>query len=582
MQPFDVLHCSLDGAKLVEASAGTGKTFAIAALYLRLVLERGLRPPQILVVTYTEAATKELRDRIRSRLREAHQAFLAPDTAGADELVRALLAGTADRPRAIRRLSRALSDFDQAAVFTIHGFCQRTLQENAFESGNLFDTELVTEQDDLKLEIVEDFWRRHFYQAPPFLVYRALEQGYSPGVLMKLVRTSAIQPDIRVLPELQPRPREEIESDFAAVSSAIQSLQQQWPPVRDKVAELLRSRALNATMYGSFKPGSRGDETTARDDKINRLLGDLERYLEVFDPAYPFPLPEKFELLTATKLQKATKAKEITPNHAVFVVCDAILAGARRLLAALDEHLLYLKTELFRALQAELPVRKLQKNIQHFDDLLLKLREALDQPGGAALAAVVRSRYEAALIDEFQDTDPIQYDIFRKLFAASGRSLLLIGDPKQAIYSFRGADVFAYLEAARDIPDQFTLGTNWRSEPALIQAVNTVFEGRPDPFVFPEIGFQAVAAPQDKALQPLTLDGQPFEPLRFWHVSADTAVIERAAAKDRSADGSDLSSPPSRGANAVELDPSVRAGIKPAPTSSVVSCCRGGVHPRPR
>ncbi len=96
-------------------------------------------------------------------------------------------------------------------VFTIHGFCQRTLQENAFESGHLFDTELVTEQDDLKLEIVEDFWRQHFYQAPPFLVQHALERGYSPTTLMRMVKTAAIQPDIKVLPEVQPPAEEELQ-----------------------------------------------------------------------------------------------------------------------------------------------------------------------------------------------------------------------------------------------------------------------------------------------------------------------------------------------------------------------------------
>jgi exodeoxyribonuclease V beta subunit len=161
----------------------------------------------------------------------------------------------------------------------------------------------------------------------------------------------------------------------------------------------------------------------------------------------------------------------------------------------------------------------------------LKLRDALQQPAGAALAAAVRSRYEAALIDEFQDTDPVQYAIFHKLFADAGRCLFLIGDPKQAIYSFRGADVFAYMEAARDIPDRFTLGINWRSEPALIQAVNTLFQTRPDPFVYPEIGFLEVKAPEGREPQALTLDGQPLSPLAIWFVRSDAAAIEPSASR---------------------------------------------------
>jgi exodeoxyribonuclease V beta subunit len=531
MQRFDVLGCSLDGTKLVEASAGTGKTFALVLLYLRLVLEKGLRPPQILVVTYTEAATKELRDRIRHRLRQAVQAFREPEGEAADGLVQALVMQTVNGPEALQRLTQALGDFDQAAIFTIHGFCQRTLQENAFESGHLFDTELVIEQDDLKLQIVEDFWRQHFYQAPPFLVQHALISGYSPAALMRMVKTSAIQPDLKVVPEVQPVSWEELHQRYAGLIADIRSLREQWPKVHKSLAELLHSEALSGTSYGALRPGGKGDGSTARDAKVESLLGGMTRYFELFDPDHPLPLPEKFELLTSTKLREATRVKQVTPIHPVFDLCDVIAKAKEQWVAALDSQLLFLKTELFRTLREELPLRKHRQNIQHFDDLLLKLRDALQQAGGAALATAVRSRYQAALIDEFQDTDPVQYDIFRKLFADSDRCLFLIGDPKQAIYSFRGADVFAFMDAAREISERFTLGTNYRSEPSLIQAVNTVFGNRPGPFVYPEIGFQQAVPPAELEPSPLTMDEEPLPPLRIWFVSSDAAHDENAAAK---------------------------------------------------
>ncbi|HBZ55908.1 MAG TPA: hypothetical protein DEO88_10925, partial [Syntrophobacteraceae bacterium] len=238
-----------------------------------------------------------------------------------DELVRTLLSRTADLPRAVQRLDQALCDFDQTAIFTIHGFCQRTLQEHAFESGHLFDTQLVTEQDDLKLQIVEDFWRQHFYQAPPFLVQHALERGYSPVTLMRMVKTTAIQPDIKVVPKVLPPLGEELQRLISRLVAGIQSLQRQWPASHQQVAGLLRSDALSGTVYGAFKPGRRGDGSTARDDKIDTLLDEVSRYFQVFDPDHPFPLPDKFELLTTTKLQQATRSKQIPPVHPVFDLC---------------------------------------------------------------------------------------------------------------------------------------------------------------------------------------------------------------------------------------------------------------------
>ena len=164
---FDLFQSPLAGTNLIEASAGTGKTYAITGLVLRLVLERTLPISEILVVTFTEAATSELKDRIRKRLREALECLTGAGTQ--DELLEKLLQNLTDRAAAKRRLTLALNDFDQASIFTIHGFCMRVLHDHAFESGMLLDTELVTDQEKFVREIVHDFWREHCYHAvPPF------------------------------------------------------------------------------------------------------------------------------------------------------------------------------------------------------------------------------------------------------------------------------------------------------------------------------------------------------------------------------------------------------------------------------
>lgn len=400
MNQFDLLHTQLAGRNLIEASAGTGKTFTIAGIYLRLVLERQLAVGEILVVTFTEAATKELRERIRERLREAADAFAIGTSS--DRLLAGLLESAIDHAAARRLLTTALRSFDEAAIYTIHGFCQRMLQENPFESGSLYDTELVTDQQALLREIAADYWRINCYEAPGAAVRAALAAGLGPAALLKIAGRRAGSPFVTVIPQ--------------------------------------------ATF-----------------------------------PSLPME-------------------GEIDP-------------------ALLEAWLLALKRGFFDYLAEELPKRKRRANVRFFEDLLLDLHSALAR-NGSPLPRLIRERYRAALIDEFQDTDPVQFRIFDAVYPAGDETpFFLIGDPKQAIYSFRGADIFAYLEAAADTEQRHTLGKNWRSEPALIQAVNGLFESRLEPFYFDDIRFSRVT-PAERESDLLIMDGKPDPaPFRLWFVN---------------------------------------------------------------
>ena len=387
MHRFDLLHTPLAGRNLIEASAGTGKTFTIAGVYLRLVLESRLEVGQILVVTFTEAATKELKERIRRRLKEAEHAF--EQGSSADLLLCGLLLKIPDHAEARRLLTGAVRCFDEAAIFTIHGFCQRMLQENPFESGSLCDTELLTDQGTLLREIAQDHWRINCYGARRDRIAAANAAGISPASLLGMARKIGGDP-------------------FAGVI-----------------------------------------------------------------PAVP-------------------------------------LASERT-----EDWLLGLRRGFFDYLAAELPKRKRLGNVRSFDDLLLDLHAALARPD-SALPQLIRERYRAALIDEFQDTDPTQFAIFDAIYPAGNQvPFFLIGDPKQAIYSFRGADIFAYLGAARATESRHTLLENWRSEPSLIDAVNTVFGSRQLPFLFEGIPFTPVE-PASLDRKSLREDGECSAPLKLW------------------------------------------------------------------
>ena len=501
---FDLLKSPLEGTNLIEASAGTGKTYAIAGIFLRLLLEKGLTVGRILVVTYTVAATEALKERIRETLRKAVAAFEKgrSDDAFLERVVKA----NPQKEKALRLLRSALRDFDEAPIFTIHGFCRRTLHDNAFESMSLFDTELINDETALREEVARDFWRLHFYNAPVEFVAYALEKGCSPDYYLNLSKKKAPNPDMKIFPEAEP-------VELAALDPFLDTARKakvSWPSVKVEVVERLKDPGLNKTKY---REGGAS------------LIAAMDLYTGARSA---FPLFAGIEKLTPKGLKEGVKTGKTPPAHPFFNLCGELQERAERLTAEMDGQLLYLKAEIFRYIERELTTRKERLNIRSFDDLLTRTRDALNGQNGLALVGALRKRYRAALIDEFQDTDPVQYAIFQCIFEKSDGILFLIGDPKQAIYGFRGADLFTYLKASKNVSSRYTLTSNWRSEPGLIQAVNTVFSRRRNPFLYDDILFEDAVAGNADERPTLTLSGRKEPPLRLWY--APKARLEAMSA----------------------------------------------------
>ncbi len=509
---FDPLTGPLDGRNLVEASAGTGKTYTIAALFVRLVVEAGLGVDEILVVTFTEAATAELRDRIRGRLREAEAAFTHGPAA--DPFLRGLV----DRcpvpdGEAASRLRAAVRGFDRAAIHTIHGFCLRALQEAAFESGAPFQAELVTDHKALVGEVVADFWRCRVYDASaPFARYlRGSGVGLEGLTAFALAHGRAR--DLVVVPD---GPAPDTSQAEQRVWDAFGAVRDLWAAHRDAVSRLLlESPDLSRTRYGLAR--------------VRADLAELDRYLAGGDPLAPV---QGLERLTPPLLEAGTRKGRRPPAHPVFDACGRLHQALEHLRGAYEDRLRALRADLLAFVGREVAARRTVRDVRSFDDLLSDLLSALEGPGGGRLTVALRTRYRAALVDEFQDTDPVQYAIFRTVFAEAGEPrLFLIGDPKQAIYGFRGADLFAYLGAARDADQRFTLDRNWRSSQALLDGVEAVFGAGQAPFVLGEIGFAAVAAGRAEGKTPLVEAGAPDpQPLRIWW---EDRPGEKPLAKDR-------------------------------------------------
>jgi exodeoxyribonuclease V beta subunit len=249
------------------------------------------------------------------------------------------------------------------------------------------------------------------------------------------------------------------------------------------------------------------------------LVKEMGDYLE--RPWIDFPLPTRLAKFQQSFLEESVRKGGRPPEHPFFRAWESFWQGAEAFQSGLEEHLGHIKVLAFRRLREELAVRKGERNLWSFDDLLTRTRHALRGHGGDLLAEALRVRFKAALIDEFQDTDPVQYEIFTRIFSREQSPLFLIGDPKQAIYGFRGADLFAYLQATREVGARYTLTRNWRSVPGLIGAVNHLFRRRQPPFLVEEIPFLPASPALPEGENRLTIGGRETRPLQAWFLPAE-------------------------------------------------------------
>ena len=522
---LDVARCALDGVNLIEASAGTGKTWTICELYLRLLLERKLSVQQILVVTFTNAATAELRDRIRSRIVERLAALRAEPPLSAEPLPGAQPSPGAERQGWADRLQLALHAFDEASIFTIHGFCQRALADNPFAAGLPLTLELVEDGQELLMEAVNDFWRRHVAAAtvaPEFARYLH-EREDSPEKYAKLLKRHLAKPLAR---HLWPADDGTAPIDAAALAGPYRAARGAWLTDRDAIIALLR-RSL-PSLHGT--PYNESSIHTAA-ERWDAICRDDAPLVHIDTRGATSNSKEKANLLRATTLTLRQKKNCVAPTHAFFQLADAFLDLRVRLAAGQLRARARLLGRLFDEAGSQLRLEKRARRVVSFDDMLSNVRERLEDPAYPWLAAAIRARCPAALIDEFQDTDPLQFDIFRRIYATREAGVFLVGDPKQAIYSFRHADLHTYLRAKRWAQRQWSLADNQRSSEKLLQALNTLFAANPQAFILPDLNYRRVG--YGKKLRKRWVDQtEARAPLQVWQLpSGANGPLLKSAAK---------------------------------------------------
>lgn len=497
-ETLDPLRLPLQGERLIEASAGTGKTYTIAALYLRLLLGLGgtaafprpLSVEELLVVTFTEAATAELRGRIRANIHELRIACLRQSTD--NPLYASLLEEIADKQQAAQWLLLAERQMDEASVFTIHGFCQRMLSLNAFESGMLFEQQLIEDESELRYQACADFWRRHCYPLQRDIAEAVHALWKGPEELLRAI-DRYLQGEAPVI-KSPPPADETLASRHEKIVTQIATLKQKWNASVGEIASILENSGIDRK---KFNRGNQGKWI----DKISAWAQEETR---------GYQLPDALEKFSQRFLTERTKADGIVPEHPLFVAIESLLAEP---LTLNDLMITRAMTEIREAVARE----KRRRGELGFDDMLSRLDAALCSENGEALAAAIRTRFPVAMIDEFQDTDPQQYRIFRRIWRQQpDTALLLIGDPKQAIYAFRGADIFTYMKARSEVAAHYTLETNWRSAPGMVESVNTLFKQMDAAFMFREIPFLPVKFAEKNASLRFEFNGETQPAMNLW------------------------------------------------------------------
>jgi exodeoxyribonuclease V beta subunit len=505
---------NLCGGLLVEASAGTGKTYNIQNVYLRLVAIDGLRVQNILVVTFTEAATQELRDRLRQILRDCER-FLAVqaghlpkgslDQQAHDRIAPILnlpLPGSgaeADRKAEQRqRIRRALADFDSAAIFTIHGFCNRVLARYAFECGTDPDAELIPETTEIIADVCRDWWRRGTYGDPESAAQVPFE---NVGELVNLVSSAIRRPDAVLRPEMPKEERDKAKESLIEVVRKGLGAMPHVEATNIESTKIERQLQIVATRH-------------PENSTFNQL--DLRRLVSLIDKFKDKPLNWNRPDPNAEDIDLDGRL----PGAIQFA--EAALCAIRADMADTAQTLVAAVSQSVRGLGAIT-----------YDAMLTRVRDALRDPkAGKRLQQVLCEEFKAALIDEFQDTDPVQYETFRALFMEAKLPLLLVGDPKQSIYGFRSGDIFTYYGAKAAVGDDrvFSLTTNFRSELLAVAAVNEFFQGGENDRAFKNdhITYEAIKANDVNDAKKLTIGAPPNpdpKPMKVWAYPAERAAM---------------------------------------------------------
>ncbi len=488
MQKFDVNTVQLQGNNLIEASAGTGKTYSVGILVLRLLIEKPISVKEILMVTFTEAAVEELKSRIRKFIYQAWQYSNNTSIQIEEKGIKELLDKRTDLEEVSKKLNEAILLIDEIAISTIHGFCTRTLKEFAFETNQNFDLKMVPDLSEVKNEALFTVWRRDVTVLPTEILKVIFKAGFNQTQLLDI--TKQVIDNKKIIDDLI----ENIDDNQFVINTldnlsklqltALETLQRYIKDNYNSISNSINKANKNSNLYKKFNKST--DQIL---DNFDAFLEDVNKNIQknIFDNQF---------------IETYLQFQHDTAEYGIFV---------NKLVSSY-----YLKCAV--SICEEIKNIKNRRNIQSFDDLILNLHKAVTvSENNEQLIKGLQKKYKAIFIDEFQDTDKLQYEIFSTAFENSSAIMFYIGDPKQSIYGFRKADLDTY-KLARSKANCFTMDVNFRSNIALLNELNNFFSLE-NPFLDPEIEYQNVHCGKPKLGTLVNSNNEAIQSLEFFSYS---------------------------------------------------------------
>lgn len=487
---FSALQVPLEGSNLIEASAGTGKTYSIAILMLRLILEKQMLVKEVLMVTFTKAAVAELEERIRLFLRLAYK--YAQGAEIEDATITTVVDGAVEQfgeEEVTRLLYDAVLFLDETSVLTIHSFCQQTLTQFAFETRQLFGAETLQDTGDVLQDEVNRFWRKEVTTLPAELLELLIEANFSRKSI-----ASVVKEHIGGKQYLSYREDEEYSfcnEDHESIIQLLKGLKKEEEDLRSCLRQHIVDSGEN---IGKLILGNK---------KASRYLSGLHTDPDVFISK----LVEKRETAYVQELFSDLLERCDTCEEPAVIreqECRKVISRFNCMA--------------IRQIDQGIKAYKLRNNQLTFDDMIVNLHEALVIRKEPKLIEGLREKYKAIFIDEFQDTDQLQYEIFRTAFQQDA-ILFYIGDPKQSIYAWRKADITTYFKAFNEAEHRYGMNQNYRSSAAYIKAMNLFFKPSADfdTFYYGEetdsIKYIQVESPSNNSKGSLLKDDEPDVPI---------------------------------------------------------------------
>ncbi|GEO10951.1 exodeoxyribonuclease V subunit beta [Segetibacter aerophilus] len=509
VKDFDTSTVPLSGSNLIEASAGTGKTYSIAIMVLRLVLENKIPIKEVLMVTFTKAAVAELEERIRLFIRQAHKASLGNKSG--DPTLSALVEHATkltSQQDVQQRLKDAVLFLDETSVLTIHSFCQQTLTEFAFETNQLFGSETLKDLVSLIESEVNKFWRENITTLNVDLLGQLLEHGLSRADLVSVIREHLSGKNYFEYDENESYLI--CDEDQVSFSNTIKELAEKDLEIKDCVYDHIRNHSDRLKSITEANKWAKASLLHLVDTPpefltvvvskkgtgyIDKLYGDI-----ILQHSECDDLVEERKSILQSVINKIN-------CHAIGIVTKAI-----------DQY-------------------KQRNSLLGFDDMIVNLHKAIVHNNNTNLITSLQRKYRAIFIDEFQDTDKLQYEIFHNTFGTGQNILFYIGDPKQSIYSWRKADIFTYFKASDEVDNKYGMNVNYRSSASFINAMNLFFKPRIDFDTFYFNGHQhsidyiKVESPRDNNKGGLYLNGQQDVPITIYGNQNNSEIAETVTAQ---------------------------------------------------